>query len=80
MSKIVMRNISGEGYKTISSVLNFSNSTVVSIIGKLKKYGTTQTLPSWSSDQTKQPGKKDLGQGGDQEPNDHSDRTRECIG
>ena len=37
--------ISGEGYKTISRVLKVSKNTVVSIIRKLKKYGTTLTLP-----------------------------------
>ena len=39
------RNISGEGYKTISRVLKVSKSTVSSIIRKWKEYGTTQTLP-----------------------------------
>ena len=31
-------------------------------------------------DQTEQPVKKDLDQGGDQEPNDHSDGTTEFLG
>ena len=62
-------------------VLNVPNSTVVPIIGKLNKCGTTQTLPIvCRPTQTEQPGKKDLGQGGDQEPNDHSDRTTEFLG
>ena len=39
----------------------------------------TEYSSRWSSDQTEQPGKKDLGQGGDQEPNDHSDRTTEMA-
>jgi hypothetical protein len=38
--RILMRHISREGYKTISRVLKVSKSPVVSIIGKLKKYGT----------------------------------------
>ena len=33
--------------------------------------------PNWATEQL---GKKDLGQGGDQEPNDHSDRTTEFLG
>jgi hypothetical protein len=40
-----MRHIAGEGYRTISRVLKVSQSSVVSIVGKFKKYGTTQTLP-----------------------------------
>ena len=40
-----MRHISGEVYITISTLQKVSKSTVVSIIGKLKKYVTTQTLP-----------------------------------
>jgi transposase len=40
-----MRHIAGEGYKTLSRMLNATKSIVVSIIGKLKKCGTTQTLP-----------------------------------
>jgi hypothetical protein len=43
--RIVLRHISREGYKTMSRVLKVSKSTVISIIGKLKKYRTTQTLP-----------------------------------
>ena len=74
---IVRRHRSGEGYKTISRVLKVPKSTVSSIIRKWKEYGTTQTLPrAEMSDQTEKPGKKDLGQEGEQEPNDHSDRTR----
>ena len=42
--RIEIRYISGEENKTISSVEG-SKSTVVSIIKKLKKHGTTQTLP-----------------------------------
>ena len=34
---------------------------------------------SWLSDQTERLGKKDLDQGGEQEPNDHSDRTTEFL-
>ena len=43
--KIVMSHISGEGYKTIYRVLKVSKRTMVSIVGKWTKYGTTQTLP-----------------------------------
>ena len=41
-----MRHISVNGYKTMSIVLKVSKRRVVSIIEKLKKYGTTQTLPT----------------------------------
>jgi transposase len=43
--RIVMRHISVEGYKTMSRVFQVSKSTVVSIVGKLKKYGANQALP-----------------------------------
>jgi hypothetical protein len=76
-----MRHISGEGYETISRVLKVSKSTVVSIIGKLKKYRTTQTLPrAGHLTKLSNQGEKGLGQGDDQEPNDHSDRITMFLG
>jgi hypothetical protein len=42
---------------------------------KWKKFGTTKTLPR--ACQTEQSEEKALGQGGDQEPNGHSDRAPE---
>ena len=78
--RIVRRHRSGEGYKTISRVFKFPKSTVSSIMRKWKEYGMTQTSESWPSDQTEQLGKKDIGQGGYQEPSDHSDRTTDFLG
>ena len=43
--KIIRRQRSGEGYKTISRVLQVPKSTVSSIIRKWKEYVTTLTLP-----------------------------------
>ena len=64
-------------------MLKVPKSTVSSVIRKWREYGTTNyadSSSSWPSDQTEQLGKKDLGQGGDEEPNDHSDRTTEFLG
>ena len=78
--RILMRHISGEGYKTIAKVLNISKSTMVSIIGILKKkYGTTQTLPRADCATRLSNGAKGLGQGGGQEPDCHSDRAPEFL-
>ena len=77
--RIVRRHRSGEWYQTISRVLEVPKSTVSSIIGKWKEYGTSQTLPRAGCLTKQQLGTKDLGQGGDQEPNDHSDRTTEFL-
>ena len=43
--RIVRRQRSGEGYKTISRVLKVPKSTVSAIIRKWKEYGTSQSLP-----------------------------------
>ena len=43
--RTVSRHIFGEGYRKKSAVLNIPMSTVASIICKLKKFGTTRTLP-----------------------------------
>ena len=72
--KIVSSHRSWEGYQNISAALKVTKNTVASIILKWKKFGTTNTLPGAG-----QPGKlsnrgeKDLGPGGDQEPDGHSD-------
>ena len=66
---------SGEGYQNISAALKVPKNTVASIILKWKKFGTTKTLPGL----TEQSGEKGLGQGGDQEPDGHSDRAPEFL-
>jgi hypothetical protein len=43
--RIVSRHRSGEGYQNISAALKVPKNTVASIILKLKKFGTTKTLP-----------------------------------
>ena len=47
--RIVSRHRSGEGYQNISAALKVTKNTVASIILKLKKFGTTNTLPSHDS-------------------------------
>ena len=56
-------------------------STVSSIIRKWKENGMNMELPTHFLELA-HPTKvgKDLGEGGDQEPNDHSDRTTEFLG
>ena len=74
---IMGRQRYGEGYKTISGMLKVSKSTMSSIIRKWQGHRTTQTLPRagcLAKHQTEQ--LRSQGQGGDQEPNDHSDRSR----
>ena len=44
-ARIVRRHRSGEGYTTISGVLEVPKSIVSSIIRNRKEYGTTLTLP-----------------------------------
>ena len=70
--RIVSRYRSGEGYHNISAALKVPKNTVVSIILKWKTFGTTKTLP-----RAEQSVEKGLGQGGDQEPDSHSDRVLE---
>jgi hypothetical protein len=43
--RIVSRHRSGEGYQNISAAFKGPKNTVVSIILKWKKFGTTKTLP-----------------------------------
>ena len=43
--RIVLRQISGEGYQNISAALKIPKNTVGSIILKWKKFGTTKTHP-----------------------------------
>jgi hypothetical protein len=44
--RIVSRHRSGEGYQKMSAALKVPENTVVSIILKWKKFGTTKTLPT----------------------------------
>lgn len=53
--------------------MKVSKSTLVS-----KKYGTTQTLPGGGRPTKLR--KKDIGQGGDQEPNNYSNKTTKFLG
>ena len=71
--RIVSRQISGEWYQKMSAALKVPKNTMASIIFQWKKFGTTKTLPNRAS------GVKGLGQGGDQEPDGHSDRTPEFL-
>jgi hypothetical protein len=66
LDRIVMRHISLEGYNTISRVLKVYTSTMVS---------KNMYLPRLCLDLAKL---SNLGQGGDQEPNDHSDMRYKC--
>jgi hypothetical protein len=78
--RIVSMHRSGEGYQNISAALKVPRNTVDYISLKWKKFGTTKTLQvSPSAGQTKQAVKKDLSQGGDQEPDGHSDRALEFL-
>jgi transposase len=43
--RIVLRHRSGEGWQKISAALKVPENTVISIILKWKKFGTTKTLP-----------------------------------
>ena len=43
--RIVSRHRSGKGYQNIPAALKVPKNTVGSIILKLKKFGTTKTLP-----------------------------------
>jgi transposase len=43
--RIVSRHRSGEGQQKLSAALKIPKNTVVSIILKLKNFGTTKTLP-----------------------------------
>ena len=51
-----------EGYQNMSATLKVPKNTGASIILEWKKFGTTKTLPRVE---------RDLGQGGDQEPDGH---------
>jgi hypothetical protein len=68
--RIVSRHKSGEGYQNISAALKVAKDTVASIILKWKTFETTNPEKS---------GEKGLGQGGDQEPDVHSDRAPEFL-
>ena len=77
--RIVLRHRSGEGYQKMSAALKFPKKTVVSIILKCNKFGSTKTSASCPTGQTEQSGKKGRGQGGDQEPDGHSDSALEFL-
>ena len=78
--RIVLRHRSEEGYKSISAALKVPKNTVVSIILKWKKFGTTKTLPrAGRLSKQEQLGEKGLGQEGDQETDGHSDRAPELL-
>ena len=64
----------GKGTKNMPAALNVPKNTVASIILKWKKFGTTKTLPR-AGRPGKTEGERGLGQGGDQEPDGHSDRA-----
>jgi hypothetical protein len=65
------KNRSEEGYQNNSAALKDPKNTVASIILKWKKFGTTETLPIEQE--------KGFGQGGDQEPDGHSDRALKFL-
>ena len=56
--------------------MKIPKNTVASVNLKWKKFGTTK---SWPPILTEQSGDKGLGQGGDQEPDGHSDRAPEFL-
>lgn len=58
------------GYRTISAAVQVPKSPVVTIIHEWKKFGTTQNLP-----RLKLSDRDALGQGGEQEPKGHSDKS-----
>jgi hypothetical protein len=64
----------------ISAALKVPKNTVASIILKWKKFGSTKALlRAGPPGQTEQHGEKGLGQGGDQEPDGHSDRALDFL-
>jgi hypothetical protein len=67
---------SGEGYQKHSATLKILMNIVASIILKWKTFKLFIELPLG---QTEQSGEKGLGQGGEQEPNGHSDRAPEFL-
>ena len=73
--KIVRRHRSREGYKTISSVESSQEHNQLHHEEMERKWNDPDSSWSWLFNKTEKPGKKDLGKGGDQEPNDYSDRT-----
>ena len=78
--RIVSRHRSGEGYKNISAASKVPKNTLAFIILKLKKFVTTKTLPTAGHPaKLSNRGEKSLGQGGDQEPDGHSDRDIEFL-
>jgi hypothetical protein len=79
-NRVVSRHRSGEGYQNIYAALKVPKNTVASIILKWKKFGTTKTLPrAGRRAKLSNGGEKGLGQGGDQEPNGHSDKAPDFL-
>lgn len=71
--RIVLRHITDLGKAT--ETLKLLKSTVASITHELKTFRTTRTLPRAGRRPNWAIGKKGLGQGGDQEPDGHSDKV-----
>lgn len=78
-TKIVTRNILGQGYKTVYKALSVPWSTVASVILIWKMFGTTMTHPRVKCPPKPSNRKKGLGQGGDEDPNGHSNRASEIL-
>jgi hypothetical protein len=68
-----MAQIWGKNY----AVLKVPKNTVASTIFKWKKFENNKTLPR--AGPTEHSREKGLGQGGDQEPDDHSERAPEFL-
>ena len=73
----------GYGYQNIyqnnSEVLKVPKNTVGSIILKWKKFGTRDRAITGHPAKLSNWGRRAFGQGGDQEPNGHSDRAPEFL-
>ena len=75
--RIVSRHRYGEGYQ---KKCNVPKNIVASIILKWKKFGTPETLVRAAPPgRAGGAGEQGLGQGGDQEPDGHSDRAPEFL-
>jgi hypothetical protein len=78
--RIVLRHRSGEGYERNSGVLKVSKNIVAFIILKWNKFVTPKTLPRVAHlTKLSNLGRRGLGQGGDHEPDGHSDRAPEFL-
>jgi hypothetical protein len=78
--RIKLGQRSGERYPNIPVALKVSKNTVASTILKWIKFGTTKTLPRADIlAKLRNQWEKGLGQGGDQEPDGHSNRELEFL-